>query len=289
MELGRVIEHRPEKQPLTEGPSGIKFNTAFMESEVKIALSVFEPSYLCGYAAAPHAVYPGLADLESMSSFVDKACELGDKTTESKVKEMSDVCLKISEELPLDLAINIVSDKKAVYGVSYGSAEDSFKKGFSTYRSLFHRSLGSRPRIVLASAGGSPYDDRLSGVCQTILNVTQLLKEGDSVIVACECGGWVSDKQILDLMIEKETGGETEKPEDLTGRALACILSELREKFDICLVSVIPSYYVRRGLKFRFSRTVNSALQTTMTRVKSGEIAVVEDGYHISLKGNAQE
>ncbi len=283
-ENSRCVIHRPEHHVMSEGPGGIKFNKAFLESDIKIALSVFEPSYLCGFAAAQHAVFPGLTDSESMASYIDEACGLEDKSIESRVEKLSKTSLKVSKEIPIDLTLNLILYRKGVYGASYGGADESFRKGLSTYKDLFYRSLSKEPRILLASAGGSPYDDQLSGVCQTIMNIMPALKKEDSVIVACECREWIRDRQIFDSLIEKEREIKPKKAEDLVGRALAFMIPELKEKFDVCLVSVIPSYYVRRGLKFRFSRTVNSALQTTMNRNKSGWIAVVEDAYHIHLE-----
>ncbi|MEM2964822.1 MAG: hypothetical protein QXE22_05175 [Candidatus Bathyarchaeia archaeon] len=282
--FGRLLVHRAENQPFIEGPGGVRLNRMFMEADVKVILGVFEASYLSGYVGAPHSVYPGLTDLEAAAGHLDEGCQVKPGRVEEKALKTFRACVKICEELPVDLALNLVAYKGDVYGLFHGEVEETFNQAWAAYKRLFQKPLTGEPAIVLASAGGSPYDDRLAGLVQTASNAASALKKDGSVIAVCECGSWTMDKHGLEYLMEPKHDRGVEKVEDLAARGLAWTLNQLREELDLCLVSVIPNYYVRRGLKVRFSRTLNGALQTTMNRLKSGGIVAVEDGYHVQLK-----
>jgi len=282
--FGRLLVHRAESQPFTEAPGGVRLNRMFMEADVKVALGVFEASYLSGYVGAPHAVFPGLTDLEAAANILKEVCQVEPWRVEEKALKTSRDYVKICEEIPVDLALNVIACKGNVYGIFHGKVGEAFSQAWTAYKRLFQKPLTGEPAIVLASAGGSPYDDRLTGLVQTVSNVGSALKEGGSVIAVCECGSWTMDKYSLEYLIEQKPNRSVGRIEDLTARGLALTVDRLRERMDLCLVSVIPNYYVRRGLKVRFSRTLNGALQTTMNRLKIGGIAAVEDGYHVQLK-----
>lgn len=282
--FAKTVVHRAESQPFAEGPGGLKLNRLFMEADVKVALGVFEASYLYGYVGAPHSVYPGLTDLEAAAAYLDEACQVEPSHVEEKALKTSQSSVKVCEEIPVDLALNLIAYKGGVYGLFHGEVEEAFNQAWTAYKRLFQKPLTERPSIVLASAGGSPYDDRLAGLVQTVSNTASALKDGGSVVAVCECGSWTMDKPSLEQLVEPSLNRRLEKVEDLEARGLAWALTQLRSQVDVCLVSVIPNYYVRRGLKVRFSRTLNGALQTTMNRSKTGGILTVEDGYHTQLK-----
>ena len=279
-----VIEHDPlssECMEVGKTSKGVKvlLNRNFVEADLRIVFSDISLHRYLGYRGGCSAILPGIAGADTIrhnhAMLVNPNTRPGVLTGNPLYEGIEEA----SRLAKVDFGLCIMTNPKGnLVTVRAGDLSEAFHTIAREYGEICRVTFSRKSDIVIASAGGSPYDVDLYHACEALESPLRVVKDGGAVILVAECPKghgnnvfyeWMKnfrDVKEIESMIRKKyvRGGEN-----------AYYLLKAREKARIHLVSLMPDYYA--GIfKLRTARTVNSALQSAQrTLGKDSKIIVL--------------
>lgn len=255
----------------------VSLNRKFVEADVRVVISKIEPRLPSGYSGGPFTIVPGLASMETARRTYSSVLNDDGKRT-SFVKD-----LEVARLARVDFAVALVPHPSNGFSAAFtGDFLKSYREAVAFYERSYRLKLGTRPNIVVGSAGGSPYDQTLYTSCLSLDHASRIVEPGGIVIMAAECAGGLGNRTFAQFMKKYESSRQMEaslKRRFVLGGHMAYFLHGALERARVYLTSVLPDAYTKGVFKMRPARTVNAAVHTvekTMAR-----------GAHVSILPNA--
>jgi len=219
----------------------VYINREYMEADVKILVGDVMLHYYAGYGGGPKSIIPGIAGRETIEfnhsmMFHPKAI--------SGVSKGNPVFEDIMEGAKLagaDFVVNVVlNTKKEIVKAYSGGLETVFYKCVELIDDIYKVKLEKKADIVLASAGGFPFDINFYQAHKGLFNAEFAAKENGRIIYLAECRDGIGHKLFEEWMLKYNT------PED--------VMRKLQEKF---VIGGHKAYYMLRSIS-RFSISLHS-------------------------------
>ncbi len=178
----------------------------------------------------------------------------------------------------LSFALHVVCDWDGKPLKIYaGDPEESFRRAASFFEENFSAKVKGKPRVVVASPGGKPYDSTLDGALQTLERVYGLVGGGGIIVLAAECFGERLNPQFLLWLneaksVEKAEAVFREKLEYGFHKVLR--LRKLQADRRIYMVTGLPETLASL-LGFRVGRALDDVLQLAFRGLGEGKVLVV--------------
>lgn len=272
-DLKSVVSHDLMSQDLvhvgdTSFGTKVYLNRLFMEASFRVLVGNIELHYYGGYTGGSKIVLPGLSGFMSVRS----NCMLMLKPNSAAgVFDGNPVRMDMEEACRLakvGFAVNLVLNEggKLVRAFS-GDVTQAYLEGVKLVDEMFKIPLERAADVVVASAGGSPYDMYLQQSYRAVENVVGAVKRNGVVVLVAECSGGYGADAFHDWMFRfrdlRELGTQLKRSYRVGGET-AYLLGKALDKARIYLISTIPSHYATRVFRMRTARTVNSALQLAL-------------------------
>ncbi|MCD4732971.1 nickel-dependent lactate racemase [bacterium] len=169
-------------------------NRVVMNAGLRITLSEIDAHYFAGFSGGRKAILPGSCARESIvanhrlvfgsDGKRNPAVELGRLDGNPLAEELAEA----QRIVGVNFAINVVNDSNgSPQAVIAGAAEQSFNAAVERYRQT--HSIGRRERasVVIASAGGHPWDIDLRQAHKALDNACRLLRPGGRLLFFAAC------------------------------------------------------------------------------------------------------
>jgi hypothetical protein len=181
-------------------------------------------------------------------------------------------------------AIEIVANQTGVIDIATGHPSSTFLLSKSLSSSAMHEM--EKHRVAIVSTGKEASNETLSKSLSSIWNCSSAIKEEGLVILLAECKNGLGSEAIQQYVEGRMSLDRLKNPSKyVDGMEDLLFLTEMRKKFGIGIVSILPYLYTKDKLEMiSFSgakETMDYVLKTYGDRQK---IAIISDGSHTLLR-----
>jgi hypothetical protein len=188
-----------------------------------------------------------------------------------------EIANKISEGMNAK-SIEIVSSNSGINNVYYGNMPESFQNAIKKLESLAIETEQELKSLIVGTNTDTNSSSTLSGSLNLLWNSVNVLKRNAIVVMVSE-----NNKGFGTKAVEKFAYGEI-KLEDyknltyLEGLEHIMFINELREKYNVAILSSLPKYYLKEifGLDV-FSNIQEAAERILQMNGKSHKISIIQD------------
>ena len=181
-------------------------------------------------------------------------------------------------------AIEIVANQTGIIDIVIGHPSSTFSLSKSLSSATIHEL--EKHRVAIVSTGKEPSNETLSRSLSSIWNCSSAIKEEGLVILLAECKNGLGSEAIQQYTEGRMSLDRLKNPSKyVDGMEDLLFLTEMRKKFGIGIVSILPYLYTKDKLEMiPFSgakETIDYVLKTYGERQK---ITIISDGSHTLLR-----
>jgi hypothetical protein len=181
-------------------------------------------------------------------------------------------------------SIEIVANQTGIIDVATGHPSSAFS--LSKSMSSLTISEAEKHRVAIVSTGKETSNETLSKSLSSIWNCSGAIKEEGLVILLAECKTGLGSEAIQQYVEGRMNLEKLKNPSKyVDGMEDLLFLTEIRKKFGIGIVSILPYLYTKNKLEMiPFSgakETIDYVLKTYGERQK---ITIIPDGSHMLLR-----
>ncbi len=145
---------------------------------------------------------------------------------------------------------------------------------FEAIRNGFYSETVPQAKALIVGAGGSGYDQTLSGALRTIWGVLGCVRKSGEILVMAECSGGLGS-QALEMLVTGRIAGEGGRRREkyVPGLEEVYYLHRLKEDYDVMLLSGLPELYAKSKLGFATAKGSGEAVGRLIS--KAGRTAKV--------------
>src|SRR6266478_112192 len=289
----RVLNHEPENPEAlvqlgtTRDGTLALLNRHFIEADVRIVTGFIEPHFFAGFSGGPKGIMPGVAGLETVVSN-HGAKNIGDSNSSFGItegnpiwEEMRDIALRAGPCFLLNVSLN---DQRQITGVFAGDLIAAHKVGYEFVRKSAMQKFDAPFDIVVTTNSGYPLDQNLYQAVKGMSAGARVIKEGGTLIMACECREGVPADCWLDRILRSAASPEEiltllatpgfRQPEQWQAQIQALI----QRKARVLLYSSLPESTVRAA-HLTPCRDISAAVRDLLQNQTNGaRIAVLPQG-----------
>ncbi|MBI3986056.1 MAG: nickel-dependent lactate racemase [Lentisphaerae bacterium] len=192
----RVVNHNAH-DPATLAPAGkrkdgavVMMNREYVRADRRIILGFIEPHFMAGFSGGYKAVFPGVADIDSIM-FYHGASFIGDPRSTWGVLEGNPTQALVREcgaLLPVDFCVNVtLNRKRRITRFFCGDVMAAHLEGCAFARRTAMAACARRFPVVVTTNGGYPLDQNLYQGVKGMSAAAQVVEQGGLIVAACEC------------------------------------------------------------------------------------------------------
>ena len=205
---------------------------------------------IAGYSGGRKSLVPGVAGAETTTFnhrfILDPKCRTGVLDGNPAHEDLLEACRMFEPDFLLNVVLN--QEGKIVRAVA-GHYDLAHREGCKTVDQMYRCPVEEPFDLVLASAGGFPFDIDLRQAHKGMENATRALKPGGALVYFAECRDGAGHRAIEEWVKRFSTSTEMERElrsKFVVGGHKAYWLARMGERLRILLVSGLPEAFVRR-------------------------------------------
>ena len=182
----------------------IRVNRAFMDCDFKLLTGFIEPHFFAGYSGGPKGIMPGVAALETVMSN-HGASHIGNPKSTFGVtygnpiwEEMLAIAQRPGPSFLLNVTLN---EQRQITNVFAGNLIDAHKTGCEYVARTAMQPVEKPFDVVVTTNSGYPLDLNLYQGVKGMSAGARIVKEGGTLILACECREGVPEHSPMDQLL----------------------------------------------------------------------------------------
>ena len=213
----RVVNHEPENEAAlvqlgsTRDGTPALINRHCVEADVRIITGFIEPHFFAGFSGGPKGIMPGVAGLRTVMSN-HGAINIGHPKSVFGVtegnqlwEELRDIALRVGPSFLLNVTLN---ESKEITGVFAGDLLQAHKVGYEFVRISAMQKVAAPFDVVVTTNSGYPLDMNLYQGVKGMSAAARIIKDGGTLILACECQEGVPTNSPLDKLLRSASSPE---------------------------------------------------------------------------------
>lgn len=213
----RVLNHEPENPSahiqfgVTRDGTPALINRHVAEADVRIITGFIEPHFFAGFSGGPKGIMPGTAALQTVMSN-HGARNIGDPNSTFGVtegnpiwEEMRDIALRVGRSFVLNVTLN---EQREITNVFAGDLIQAHKAGCEFVKRSAMQRVDSPFDVVVTTNSGYPLDLNLYQGVKGMSAGARIIKQGGTLILACECREGVPSGSPLDKLLRSADSPE---------------------------------------------------------------------------------
>jgi len=256
----RVVNHEPENPAAlvafgtTRDGTPALLNRHLAEADVRIVTGFIEPHLFAGFSGGPKGIMPGCAGLATVVSnhgarnIGDPRASFGITEGNPVWEEMRDIALRVGPSFLVNVALD---ERRRLTGVFAGDLIDAHRAGVEFVRRSAMQRVEAPFDVVVTTNSGAPLDLNLYQGVKGISAGARILRDGGTLVLACECGEGVPAGSAFERLLHECRG-----PDEILARLAtpgfvrpeqwqAQILALVRRRARVLLHSALPDAAVR--------------------------------------------
>ena len=262
-----------------EGGGEIQISEEFATADLRCVVSGVSLNPFWGYSGGPSSIIPGLASENTVKTCLSPTLRAARLPGVLSGNPTYEAILRASRTVSIDSAIHVVEKHDGeIAGTFVGDFHKTFEDACALAAKIFRPSLRRKADVVVASAGGIPWDRTLFDASSGALMAGTICKDHGILILVAECSeglGALSRMQREIRESKKHTvGRRTFTLERMVQNSFQKACTERRAY----LVSTLPEHHATTcGLLS--AKSVGSALQRALRHVeKDASVAIIPYG-----------
>jgi nickel-dependent lactate racemase len=289
----RVLNHEPENPEelrqvgVTRDGTPALLSRHLLDADVRIITGFIEPHFFAGFSGGPKGIMPGVAGLETVVSnhgaknIGDQNSSFGITTGNPIWEEMRDIASRAGPSFLLNVALN---ERRQITGVFAGDLLAAHKVGCEFVRRSAMQKFDAPFEMVVTTNSGYPLDQNLYQGVKGMSAGARVIKEGGTLILACECREGVPANSSLDKILRSASSPEEiltllatpgfVKPEQWQAQIQALI----QRKANVLVRSSLPDEVIRAA-HLTPCKDIGATVAALLAKNKNGaRIAVLPQG-----------
>jgi hypothetical protein len=249
--------------------------TSKFQSTVFVSQAGFDP--LFGFSGAPTALLRSMSPDKMAQAF---SARKGNVPAPGERGEPLKIAI---ESAPAGTAVELVANGAGVAGAHTGTVQEAFSKATEQLMSVATVEADPVRSAIISASNDAGLHSTLAGALNSLWNCVHIVREGGSAVLLAECREGLGGGA-LQAFAEGRL-----KPEQLAGAPYTdglehlLYLQELKQKYDLGLVSSLPHYYAAGRLGFATYAGARDALEKLLARNGKGHKALVVSDADITL------
>ncbi len=181
----------------------IEINKCYLDADLKIVTGLIEPHFYAGYSGGRKSILPGISSFETMKFMHSYKMIDHPKVTNCVLdgNPFHEYGLRVAALAHVDFIVNVVINKeRKVAGVFAGHYEKAHLAGCDMVYKHSVVDLNDRVDMVVTSGGGYPLDATFYQISKALICAKNMLKEGGTIVVACECREGIGSPEFCGIM-----------------------------------------------------------------------------------------
>ena len=253
----------------TERGTPVELNRALFEHSHVILTGGVGFHYFAGFTGGRKSVCPGLASRRTVEAthlqaldFARGGRRAGVGTGRLDGNAVHEECERIAAEAAPSFLINTVTDARGqIVRVYAGDWRVAHRLACAEYADSHTVKIDERRPVVIASAGGAPFDLNLIQAHKALETASYACAEGGHLVLVAECADGLGRADFLkwfDAADSRALEARLRDAYEVNGQTAWSLLTKA-ERFRVQLVSNLPEADVRR-MRMTPARTIGEAL-----------------------------
>ena len=253
----------------TERGTPVELNRALFEHSHVILTGGVGFHYFAGFTGGRKSVCPGLASRRTVEATHLQALDFERGGRRAGVgagrldgNAVHEECERIAAEAAPSFLINTVTDARGqIVRVYAGDWRVAHRLACAEYADSHTVKIGERRPVVIASAGGAPFDLNLIQAHKALETASYACAEGGHLVLVAECADGLGRADFLkwfDAADSRALEARLRDAYEVNGQTAWSLLTKA-ERFRVQLVSNLPEADVRR-MRMTPARTIGEAL-----------------------------
>lgn len=183
----------------------IELNKFYLDADLKILTGLIEPHMYAGYSGGRKSLLPGISSFKTMTFMHSFKMIDHPNVTNCKLEgnPFHVAGEKVAELAGVDFIVNVVINKQRdLVGVFAGHHTIAHKAGCDMVSQMSVQQMTEPVDLVVTSAGGYPLDATFYQVSKGLIAASDCLREGGSIIIACECREGLGSEEYCEMVRE---------------------------------------------------------------------------------------
>src|ERR1043166_3606590 len=253
----------------TERGTPVELDRALFDYSPVILTGAIGFHYFAGFTGGRKSVCPGLASARTIEAPPLQALDFerggrraGVGTGRLDGNAVHEECERIAAECAPSFLVNTVTDERGqVVRVYAGDWRAAHRRAGAAYADSHSVKIPERRALVVASAGGSPFDINLIQAHKALEMASYACAEGGDIILAAECADGLGRADFLkwfEAADSRALEARLREAYEVNGQTAWSLLTKA-ERFRVQLISSLPDEDVRL-MRMTPARTVEEAL-----------------------------
>ncbi|MDQ3917316.1 MAG: nickel-dependent lactate racemase [Acidobacteriota bacterium] len=253
----------------TERGTPVELDRALFDYSHVILTGAIGFHYFAGFTGGRKSVCPGLASARTIEATHLQALDLERGGRRAGVgagrldgNAVHEECERIAAECAPSFLVNTVTDERGrVVRLYAGDWRAAHRRACAEYADSHSLKIPERRALVVASAGGAPFDINLIQAHKALEMASYACAEGGDIVLVAECADGLGRPDFLkwfDAADSRALEGRLRDAYEVNGQTAWSLLTKA-ERFRVHLVSSLPDDDVRL-MRMTPARTVEEAL-----------------------------
>lgn len=185
---------------VTSRGTRVLLDRRFMESDLKIVTGLVEPHFMAGYSGGRKVIAPGIAYMETITTFHSARFMEHDLATNCVLEgnPLHEDLLEIVEMCGGALAVNaVIDEQRRVAFLNYGEIVASHLAAVEFIRDFAEVPVTRRFPTVLTSAAGYPLDKTYYQTVKGMVGAMEILEPGGNLFIASACSEGMGSREYV--------------------------------------------------------------------------------------------
>lgn len=183
----------------------IEINKHYLDADLKILTGLIEPHMYAGYSGGRKSILPGISSFKTMTFMHSFQMIDHPDVTNCKLdgNPFHAAGQKVAELAGVDFMLNVVINKqRELVGVFAGHHTSAHRAGCKMVERMSVQRMPKPVDLVVSSAGGYPLDATFYQVSKGLIAASNIIREGGSIIMVCECREGLGSQEYRALVRE---------------------------------------------------------------------------------------
>ncbi len=245
------------------------------QSTVFVSQAGIDP--LFGFSGAPTALVRNFFPDRMAQAFLAR------KNNVPAPGEMAEPARMAMESAPAGTAVELVANGSGVAGVHIGTVQETFSKAIEQLRSVATVETDQVRSAIISASNDAGAHSTLAGALHSLWNCVHVVREGGSAVLLAECREGLGGGALQAFAEGRLRPEQLASAPYTDGLEHLLYLQELKQKYDLGLVSSLPHYYAANKLGLVTYAGARDALEKLLVRNGKGHKALVVSDADITL------
>ena len=183
-------------------------NRRVVEADLHIVTGFIEPHFFAGFSGGPKGIIPGCAGLKTVQAS-HNVHNIGHPNASFGITDgnpLWEELLRIAVSIGPSFLVNVsLTHDRRITGIYAGDLREAHRQGCRDVKAKAMTPTAEPFDIVVTTNSGHPLDRNLYQGVKGMSAAARVVRDGGTIILACECGDGVPDRSPFDQLLRESS------------------------------------------------------------------------------------